>query len=214
MSAALSNLLVIDTSMNACSVAVQRSDGEIFTSTEMMDRGQAERLMPMILETMARAKLEMTSIDEYACVVGPGTFTGLRVGLSTVRALAQVAGKPAIPISTFDALIAGVQTVAPIAVIIETKRADFYVRAPGYEDSCVSAKELKSIVRPDWMLLGDAVTRATSEADLYNKTIILTCAGADALVACARRGRAGVLEPVYLRGADVSVSRQKFARIV
>lgn len=213
MPAKSSNLLVIDTAMNACSVAVQRADGQIFSQIAMMDRGQSERLMPMIQDVMAQAGLSLTQIDDYACVTGPGTFTGLRVGLSTMRALAQVAGKSTIPVSTFDALAASVQVTAPVAILIETKRSDFYMRAPGNEDACVTIEQLKAIIQPDWILIGDAVERAVRDADLFNKTVILKCASADALVACARAGASGTLDPVYLRGADVSISQKKTARI-
>ena len=214
MPAKSSNLLIVDTSMNACSVVVQRADGEIFSNIELMERGQAERLMPMIQDVVDQAGLDLQQLDDYAAVVGPGTFTGLRVGLSTMRALAQVSGKSAIPISTFDALAASVQGASPIAILIETKRSDFYLRAPGREDSCVNIEELKSIIQPDWILIGDAVERAGRDAQLFNKTIPLNCASAEGLVACARAGQPGILDPVYLRGADVSVSKQQTARII
>ncbi|HEY8963899.1 MAG TPA: hypothetical protein VIN59_05480, partial [Alphaproteobacteria bacterium] len=128
--------------------------------------------------------------------------------------LAQVAGKQAVPISTFDALAATAVTVAPIAILIETKRSDFYLRAPGQDDQCVNIEQLKTIIQPDWVLLGDAVARAARDAELFNKTIILNCASAEALASCARAGTAGALEPVYLRDADVSISKQSHARII
>jgi tRNA threonylcarbamoyladenosine biosynthesis protein TsaB len=213
MPAKSSNLLVVDTAMNACTVVVQRADGRMFFETRLMERGQAEALMPMIQSAVAQAELTLPQIDTYACVVGPGTFTGLRVGLATVRALAQVSGKPTVPVSTFDALAASIQAQAPVAILIETKRTDFYLRAPGRADSCVTIEDLKAIIQPDWILVGDAVKRAARDADFDDKAVSLDCASAEGLVACARMGAAGVLEPVYLRDADVSISRQKIAQI-
>jgi len=200
--------------MNACTVVVQRTDGRIFSQTEMMDRGQAERLMPMVQDVVKQAGLTLPDINDYACVTGPGTFTGLRVGLSTTRALAQVAGRDTLPVSTFDALAASVKTSSPIAILIETKRSDFYLRAPGHDDACVSAQDLKTIVQKDWVLIGDAVERAVRDADLFNKTIIINCPSAEALINCARTSAPAILDPVYLRGADVSTSRQKTVTIV
>lgn len=205
----MSNWLAIDTSMNACAVGVLRGD-QFFSKFESMERGQAERLMPMILEVISEAGLTLHDIDAYAIAVGPGTFTGLRVGLATIRALAQSSGKPAIGVPSFDVL-----GQMGDCILIETKRTDYYMRAPGYEDSCVSPDDLKSILKPKWVLVGDALDRAKTETGCTNKTVPITGIPLDRMIEVARHIKpAGLPDPIYLRGADVSISKRKTAQIV
>jgi len=208
------NILAVDTAMNACGVGIRRNDGMFFSNMELMERGQAERLMPMILELVKAADLTLADIGAYAVTNGPGTFTGLRVGLSTVRALAQASGKRAHGISTFDAL-ADAAGEGNNCILIETKRTDYYVRAPGQPDQCMSPDDLRAIIRDDWILVGDAVGRAITELGLPNKAKPFTSVPPEYLIARAQQMTEGGLpEPVYLRGADVSIARKKAANIV
>lgn len=213
----MTNWLSIDTAMNACGVGVLRADGQIFEATEFMDRGQSERLMPLILETAAKAGLKLTDIDAYAVTVGPGTFTGLRVGLATIRALAQVSGKPAYGVTTFDALAANLPAGKPACIVIETKRSDYYVRTPDDAGACLSADELKVIVKPDWLIAGDAVDRLKNETGLENEMLFLKAPKAGHIIAEAKKmqgqGVNAQPEPLYLRPADVSISKKKTATI-
>lgn len=217
----MTNWLVIDTAMNACGVGVCRADGQIFEKTEFMDRGQSERLMPLVLEVVGQAGLALPDIGAYAVTVGPGTFTGLRVGLATVRALSQVSGKPAVGVGTFDALAAAV-TPRPACILIETKRTDYYVRlfeeGQVHEGACMSADDLRAYVQPRWVLVGDAVDRAISETGIKNQSIHIAAPKTADIVGIASKtlaaGAHGFPEPMYLRGADVSISKRKLARIV
>lgn len=201
------NILAVDTSMNACAVAVQNAAGEIYQTIEFMERGQAERLLPMIIEIVGQAGITLQDIDKYAVVTGPGTFTGLRVGLATIRALAQGSGKPAIGVGTFDTITDDPNT----CIVLETKRTDLYVRAPGYEDACLSPDDLAAILKPEWTLLGDAVGRAPGS----NHKVEMKSVPLDRLIALAAQMPAnGLPEPIYLRGADVSLARKKTVTIV
>ncbi len=206
--------LAVDTAMNACGVAVRRADGQLFSKIEPMERGQAERLVPLIQEVVAQAGLTLPQIDAYAIGQGPGTFTGLRVGLATVRALAQVSGKPAIGIGTFDAIEHAIAD-RPLCILIETKRSDYYVRAPGMDDGCLAPDQLAAIIKPEWILAGDAVERARTELSLANKSHITPSLPLESMIALAEKTpQNGLPEPVYLRGADVSTARRQPARIV
>ena len=92
-------LLAIDTALEACSVGVI-GDGEPVFRSEVVGRGHAEILMGQIESAMAEADLAFTDLDRIAVIVGPGSFTGLRVGIAAARGLALVAGKPAVGIGT------------------------------------------------------------------------------------------------------------------
>ncbi len=72
--------------------------------SEAMSRGQAERIAPMVREVMEAAGAAFAEIDRIAVTTGPGSFTGVRVGLSFARALALALGKPCVGISTLEAL--------------------------------------------------------------------------------------------------------------
>lgn len=67
----------------------------------------ATRLMPMIVEVLGRAGIDWNQVDRIAVGIGPGTFTGLRIGISTARALAQARGIPAVGVSTLQSLALG-----------------------------------------------------------------------------------------------------------
>jgi tRNA threonylcarbamoyl adenosine modification protein YeaZ len=115
-------VLAIDTALEACSAAVLDPDGGITASESLaMTRGHAETLMPLIARVMNGARVEFAQLDRIAVTTGPGSFTGLRVGISAARGIALAAGKPAVGLSTLAALAApliatddGTQVVAAI----------------------------------------------------------------------------------------------------
>src|ERR671924_1907982 len=94
-------VLAIDTALEACSAAVLDPDGGITASESLaMTRGHAETLMPLIARVMNGARVEFAQLDRIAVTTGPGSFTGLRVGISAARGIALAAGKSAIGLST------------------------------------------------------------------------------------------------------------------
>src|ERR1700688_4142280 len=96
-------VLAIDCALDACAAAVLDGDaGSIIASeTRIMARGHAEALMPLIARVMDEAEIEFRDLGRIAVTVGPGSFTGLRVGISAARGIALAAGKPAIGLTTF-----------------------------------------------------------------------------------------------------------------
>src|SRR5437588_9760314 len=94
-------VLAIDTALEACSAAVLDPGGGITASESLaMTRGHAETLMPLIARVMSGAGVEFAQLDRIAVTTGPGSFTGLRVGISAARGIALAAGKPAVGLST------------------------------------------------------------------------------------------------------------------
>ncbi len=100
-------VLAIDTALDACAAAVLDTNHGITSSeTLAMTRGHAEALMPLIARVMDHAELEFAELDRLAVTTGPGSFTGLRVGISAARGIALAASKPAVGLSTLSGLAA------------------------------------------------------------------------------------------------------------
>src|SRR5262249_36654456 len=94
-------VLAIDTALEACSAAVFDANSGIAASeTRGMARGHAEQLMPLVARVMNKAGLEFADLDRIAVTTGPGSFTGLRVGISAARGIALAAGKTAVGLFT------------------------------------------------------------------------------------------------------------------
>jgi tRNA threonylcarbamoyladenosine biosynthesis protein TsaB len=99
-------VLAIDTALEACSAAVLERGIITASETLPMVRGHAEAVMPLIARVMDLANVEFADLDRVAVTTGPGSFTGLRVGISATRGIALAAGKPAIGLSTLAAFAA------------------------------------------------------------------------------------------------------------
>jgi len=125
-------ILAFDTSGAACSAALWKGDGICARRFERRERGHAERLMPMVAEVMAEGDTKLSEIDIFAATTGPGAFTGLRVGLATLRALALAAARPMLGLTSFEAIAHGTKPSERsgrcLVVAIESKRADFFVQ--------------------------------------------------------------------------------------
>lgn len=100
-------LLALDTATTACSVACWSNGSIISGREEFASRRQAEIVMPMIETVMGEANLDYASLDLIAVTNGPGSFTGVRIGLATARGLALASNVPLVSITTLEALAAG-----------------------------------------------------------------------------------------------------------
>ena len=116
-------ILAIDTALEACSAAVLDTANAAAAVQESlpMVRGHAEALIPLIGRVLDRAQLTFTDIDRIAVTTGPGSFTGLRVGISAARGISLATGKPAVGLSTLAAyaapLIAAKEATAVVAAV-------------------------------------------------------------------------------------------------
>ena len=102
------NILMIDTSGPACGVAVMK-DGQMICELQLTSgKTHSQRVMPMVDNALAMCEMTPADIDLFGAVVGPGSFTGVRIGVATVKALAHAAGKPCIGVDALEALAANV----------------------------------------------------------------------------------------------------------
>jgi tRNA threonylcarbamoyladenosine biosynthesis protein TsaB len=101
-------ILAIDTALDACSAAVvdTAASKTIAMESQPMKRGHAEALMPLIARVMKESGIAFTALDRISVTTGPGSFTGLRVGLSAGRGIALAADKPVVGVTTLTAYAA------------------------------------------------------------------------------------------------------------
>jgi tRNA threonylcarbamoyladenosine biosynthesis protein TsaB len=123
-------LLGIDTSTPAASACVLRADGVAFEVNPGAERlmrppAHAAELMPAVAEAMERAEVDWKDLDAIAVGVGPGTFTGLRIGIATARALATAAGLPLRRVSSLAALAAGIDNLVRLP-LIDARRGEVF----------------------------------------------------------------------------------------
>lgn len=122
-------ILALDTCLDACSVAVCDGDRVLASCSEEMARGHQERLAPMAAEVMRRAGLAFGALDRIGVTVGPGSFTGLRVGLAFAKGLALALDIPCIGVGVLEALAVSLARPGFIAVCLDARRGQFYLQA-------------------------------------------------------------------------------------
>jgi tRNA threonylcarbamoyladenosine biosynthesis protein TsaB len=127
-------ILAIDTALDACAAAVLDTGTSqlIARESQPMKRGHAEALMPLIARVMKEAGLPFAALDRIAVTVGPGSFTGLRVGLSAARGLALAAGKAVVGLTTLSAYAAPVVSESgeqPVITAIDARHGHVYFQA-------------------------------------------------------------------------------------
>ena len=150
-------ILAIDTALDACAAAVLDTDaGQLIAQeSQPMKRGHAEALMPLIARVMKAAGIGFAALDRIAVTTGPGSFTGLRVGLSAARGIALAAGKPVVGLTTLTAYAAPVvaqNAEQPVISAIDARHDHVYFQ--------VVSGDGGSLVRPRVAPVGEALDAA------------------------------------------------------
>jgi len=168
-------ILAIDTSGPFCSVAFLDcgSDTVIAQRSDNIGRGHAEHLLPMIDELLEQHSFKWKEIEAVGCVTGPGSFTGLRVGLAAAKGLAFSLAKPCIGVSAFEAFAQN--NDEPICVIMNAKRNEFWLQnfntlVDSVEvPKTVAADTVFESISPDITLLaGSGAGDLAEQDDRYN----------------------------------------------
>jgi len=124
-------ILAIDTALDACAAGVLDTDAGklIAQESQAMKRGHAEALMPLIARVIEESGIGFASLDRIAVTTGPGSFTGLRVGLSAARGIGLAANKPVIGLTTLSAFAAPVVSESgehPVISAIDARHDQVY----------------------------------------------------------------------------------------
>lgn len=126
-------ILALETSMEACSVALyDGANGKLLAEVHAVPgRGHAELLFDQIQAVTSECGMALESVDRFAVSVGPGSFTGVRVGLAAARGLALAARRPLVGIGTLEAIAAAIRTEHGEALIVavDARRGELYVEA-------------------------------------------------------------------------------------
>ncbi len=187
-----------------------------------MERGHAEALMPMVIEVLAAADGVFSDLDMVAVTIGPGSFTGLRIGLAAARGMALAASLPCFGITTLEAVA---ESIDPrrypdkvVLAALDSKRGDIFIQAFGAVDRplgppvAVSADDLPGAVPAGPVVVAgsaaDTAVRVLTDAGIQAVTAAPAVPVAAAVAAiAARRRRDGVKSlrppsPLYLRPPD------------
>ena len=214
-------VLAFDCSTQACSVAV-RIDGRSVVSRRVpMARGQSEALLPMVIQALAEANLAWADLTLIGVTVGPGTFTGVRIGLAAARGMALAGSVPLAGVTTTEAVANSVPAAErggrTLVVAIDGKRADLFLQAFSEDLTALGQPiallpEVAARQFPGPLLLaGDAVGRLFA---LRPDAVLSQASGVPdpAIVAALAEARflGGLAlppNPLYLRPADVTLAK-------
>lgn len=210
-------VLGIDTGGGACSVALTRDGQPLRISSVPMRHGHAEHLVPAIERLLAECGLTPSALGLIGVTVGPGAFTGLRVGLAAAGGLALATSAPIVGVSSFDAVAAMCRRLKPKerrAIIIDSRRAEPFVQLFDANGTLGQAgwhavpAIIDRLLGADVTLLAGDGAPAIASA-LGGKSITVEAVGPiDPLVVCrlalerADQGTADPPAPAYLRPPD------------
>lgn len=218
--------LAIDTATAACAVAL-RVDGETFDHApapgRMLERpAHAKELLPAIESLCNESGTELAELTSIAVGVGPGAFTGLRIGVSTARAIATANGLGLVPVSSLETLIAGGGTDQTVIAMIDARRNEVFYRVGEGPDSLASPAETLSVVRDavargsvlaigdgalkfreQLFALGAEVPSGDDDRHVVNATMMLDIAASQTPLAPE------AVTPNYIRAPDAKVSSRE-----
>jgi tRNA threonylcarbamoyl adenosine modification protein YeaZ len=212
-------LLAIDTSASLCAASVYDGTADAELGREVLDigKGHAERLIGVIDHALAQALRSYKDLDRIGVSIGPGSFTGVRVGVATARGLALALDIPAVGVNSLEALAAEAQAKLPDRVIlaaIDGRRGDLYCAVHAPDGSVLSGPAALSVAdalslarRHDAALAGngaDAILAAAGHEKPFDAGLRYATAdiGVYARLAAVKAATDERPRPLYLRGAD------------
>ena len=211
--------LCFDTSLGGVSVGVFGAQGQKAVRQVETLRDQAAILVPLVNEVLEEAGLAYSDLDVIITTKGPGSFTGLRIGLSAARSFGLALEKPVVGISTLEAVAMQGHGQDPVLAVLETKRKDFYVQAFDVSGKAMTgplaleADDIRVQIGGGlFFLIGDGCERFQSAMDKGWLSGHVSGSRQMTLIDPENLAKIGIEleakdyppEPLYLRGADVS----------
>lgn len=217
--------LAFDTSTAACAVAL-RIDGKIHTitpdSTRMLEApAHARELLPAIEQLLDRAGVSANDVTDLAVGVGPGAFTGLRIGVATARAFATARGLGIRPVSSLAALQSGAGNQESTIAMIDARRNEIFCRIGADEhlvspDRAVAMASAEAAIRPT-VAVGDGALKLAAELRAASVDVPQQDDSRHVVSVAAMLDLATEIEPIaanlvvpnYIRPPDAKVSARE-----
>ena len=210
-------LMVVDTALGLCTVGVFEFDDagarRLGLRSDPMVKGHSERIAGFARDAAAQAGVAFADLDRIGVTVGPGSFTGLRVGLAFAQGLAAALDRPAVGVSALDALAASAGEALTVAALVDARRGQVYARfwregepeGPAEALTLDAAAARIAAMRTDAVLVGSG---AALFADIAAGRTILTPDGPEpealARLAAAADPASAPARPLYLRAPDAT----------
>lgn len=202
-------VLVLDTALGVCTAAVFAEGAALAIRSEAMTRGHAERLAGFARDAVAEAGGGFEALDRIGVTVGPGSFTGLRVGLAFAQGLGAALDRPVVGISTLQALAASapVGPTGAVAAVIDARRGEVYLQrfedgAPAGAAEALSLDDARArLADHRWVLVGSGAgvlfpDRPSLAVDPAPEALAVLTVSLDPAAHPPR--------PLYLRGPDAT----------
>jgi tRNA threonylcarbamoyladenosine biosynthesis protein TsaB len=218
--------LAFDTSSRTAAVAVLHDDTIIYDSIINTGLNHSELLMPEIDYALRQVRIKISDINLFACTLGPGSFTGLRVGVSTLKGLMLATGTPAAGVSSLAAVVLNLGTTSKlICSMIDAGRGQVYVAYFRYndknilqkisEETAVNPKEIINNTDKNTLFVGDGVIKYAEIIKNIKSPEVSIASDSQHYIRASAVGILGrkkfaendlldasTLVPVYLRSAD------------
>ncbi|MBB5575163.1 MULTISPECIES: tRNA (adenosine(37)-N6)-threonylcarbamoyltransferase complex dimerization subunit type 1 TsaB [Rhizobium] len=204
-------VLALDTAGVDCAAAVydSGSDSVMGEVTETIGRGHAEHLMDVVDRALAKADIALAAVERVVVTVGPGSFTGIRIGVAAARGFALSLNIPAVGVTTLEVMAAAARETNPgksVLAAIDAKREEIYLQSfdadghPLDEARAVTTDEARTIADAfDGVVTGSAVARLSDAPPAARPDAfpIATVARLGAVKPVSEKPK-----PLYLRGPD------------
>ncbi|HMR29677.1 MAG TPA: tRNA (adenosine(37)-N6)-threonylcarbamoyltransferase complex dimerization subunit type 1 TsaB [Geminicoccaceae bacterium] len=205
----------MDTATARCSVAACDGRSPVASLSERLGTGHAERLVPMLAEVMAGASWSFDEVELVAVTLGPGSFTGIRAGVAAARALALATGRPAMGVSTLEAMSAAVEDRRSRTCVLRGRQGTVYAQRfavgglPVTQAAIMPENELAGLVGAGDVVLTDGALGLEGAIEV---SIDGTAVARAALARIGRGERPAdgtALRPLYMRdsGARIGAGR-------
>lgn len=220
-------ILAIDTSTMMSSITIMEDNKIIGDFSISQEETHSEMLVPLVKRMLQDLKINLSEIDVYAVAKGPGSFTGLRIGLASIKAIAQVFDKPIIGISTLEAMAFSILNDNKILSIIDARGKRYFAGLYQYTngklvcdfEDIILENKLVDIVEENEkiIIVGDAIEKLPESIKNSHKVILAPASlnnaiGRNLCVMAKQKFEAGRLDsyfdiaPNYLRKSQAEVN--------